>query len=126
MIEYQRDDLRRRIVWTLSGEVTLAEILEATNRQAAEGVWAYPLLYDARLRLGTLTRDEIREFVACVAAHMAKQGPRGRVAILVQPDASGMAQMFSFIGQLVDGENRVFRSLTDAERWLNEPRQTER
>jgi hypothetical protein len=46
-IEYQRDDVKRRINVTATEPVTSEDLIELTNRQAAEGAWAYGMLYDA-------------------------------------------------------------------------------
>jgi hypothetical protein len=121
MIEYHRDDVKKRITLIARGEVTLTEILEAVTRQVAEGVWGYNMLYDARLRRGALTSLELKQLAAVTADHMARVGPRGRVAFVV-PDEGGyaMAVMYAIVGARLDGDNAVFRNWADAERWLDE------
>jgi hypothetical protein len=96
--------------------------LEATARQVDEGAWNYPLLYDARDRVGSLTNDELRELTAAVAQYWANLGPRGRVAIVVPAAAYGMSRMYSLIGERLEGENQVFKDMGEAERWLEESR----
>lgn len=118
MIEYHRDDTKRRLLWVARGNVTLAEVMEATARQAAEGTWTYGLLYDARERTGSLTYADLQQLTTAVAQYWAQLGPRGRIAIVVPPAALGMSRMYSLIGERLEGENEVFQSLAEAERWL--------
>ena len=121
MIEYHRDDVKKRITLIARGEVTLTEILEVVSRQVTEGVWAYRLLYDARLRRGALSWLELKQLASVMADHIAHVGPRGRVAFLVPDEGGyGMAVMYAIVGARLDGDNAVFRNQTDAESWLDE------
>ena len=121
MIEYHRDDVKKRITLIAKGEVTLSEILDVVSRQVTEGVWAYGLLYDARLRRGALTSLDLQQLASVTADYIARVGPRGRVAFVVPDEGGyGMAVMYAIIGARLDGDNAVFRNRTDAERWLDE------
>ena len=121
MIEYHRDDVKKRITLIVEGEVTLTEILEVALRQVTEGVWGYGLLYDARLRRGALTSLELKQLAGVTADYDARVGPRGRVAFVVPDEGGyGMAVMYAIIGARLDGENAVFRNRIEAERWLDE------
>jgi hypothetical protein len=121
MIEYHRDDVKKRITLIPQGEVTLTEILDVASRQVTEGVWGYGVLYDARLRRGALTSGELKRLAEVTADYTAQVGPRGRVAFVV-PDEGGysMAVMYAIVGARLDGDSAVFRNRTDAERWLDE------
>lgn len=121
MIEYHRDDVKKRVTLVAQGEVTLTEVLEVMSRQVTDGAWAYGVLYDARLRRGALTSLELKRVAAATADYMDQAGPRGRVAFVV-PDEGGypMAVMYAIVGARLDGDNAVFRKMTDAERWLDE------
>src|SRR5262245_23581779 len=118
MLEYHRDDARRGLLWVAHGEVTLAEILELTARQASEGAWSYSMLYDAREREGSLTVDELKQLAQVIAEYGARLGPRGRIATLVPPDAYGKKRMYSLIGERLDEDLEVFHDMREAERWL--------
>lgn len=121
MIEYHRDDVKKRITLIPHGEITLTELFEVMSRQVSEGAWAYGLLYDARLRRGALTSLDLQQLAGVMADNIARVGPRGRVAFVV-PDEGGysMAVMYAIVGARLDGHNAVFRNVTDAERWLDE------
>jgi hypothetical protein len=122
MIDYRRDDEKRRIVLVARGDVTVDDILAATGRQAAEGAWTYRVLYDARRRRGSLTVPELAQVADAIAEYSAQFGSRGRMAIVVpEVGGYGMAQMYTLVGSRLDGENEVFRNVAEAERWLDEP-----
>jgi len=118
MIHIYRDDLNRRLLWIAREPVSIEDVLEATDRQALEGAWSYPLLYDARDRRGTLTREELDELNRHVKAHTQQYGPRGRIAVVVAPRAYGMRRMIKFVGNLLGVENRVFSRVGPAKAWL--------
>ena len=120
MVEYHRDEVKRRLLWVAHGEVTLEEILQVTARQIADGAWPYPLLYDAREREGSLTAGDLHQLSDAIAEYSARLGPRGRIAIVVSADAHGQGQMYSLVSSRLEGNHQVFRDVADAERWLDE------
>jgi hypothetical protein len=99
MIDVQRDDAKKRLLWVARGEVTLAEVLDATARQVNEGLWTYSLLYDARERVGSLTLNEFQQLTNMVLEYWARLGPRGKIAILVPRTAYGVSRLYSLIGE---------------------------
>jgi hypothetical protein len=119
-IQYVRDDARKRIRVTLLGSITVPELIEVAERQAAEGTWSYGILYDTRPQTNpdsagnaTPALDNVRELTKV-------HGPRGPVAIVAR--SAGIvanAQMFTvWSADVLVME--VFWDVGEAERWLDE------
>jgi hypothetical protein len=118
---YERDDLRRQIRVTLSGHVTVEDLLAIVDRQAAEGTWPYALWYDARRirKAAPGHADEVRRVLHHVVATSATHGARGPVAIVTdQPADYEMVRAYSQLGATARITVEVFRDPGDAERWL--------
>ena len=86
-IHYQRDDAKQRINVRSEGMPTLEEVLAIMNRQAAEGVWSYAVLYDSR----GATRAPISK-IDCApsvgATHAKASGMKRR---MIDPRITGVA-----------------------------------
>jgi hypothetical protein len=120
-MQYQRDDLRRRVVITYPGRFAPADALAAIERHHAEGVWGYGVLYDLRQLRGLLPA------IADLKAHMERDAqrpiessePRGPVAIVTpDPIVYDIACTYAAIGRATMMTIQVFRDRTDAETWL--------
>jgi hypothetical protein len=120
-IHYELDEVRRRILVVSHGVVTLAETIAIIDRQAADGAWSLPTLYDARAAANVATPDEIHQVVQHVGSLTTKYGPRGPVAFVVlDPDHLKMGQRYASLGGLTALAVGLFLGVEDAERWLAE------
>jgi hypothetical protein len=119
-LTYERNDPRRRIILTAVGAVSLEESMATLERKAADGAWDYATVYDGRGRDGLLETTEIVHLVSRTVVLSKRYGPAGPLAIVrIDPaglDGGRMFEIFSSeSGRLVG----VFRTLPDAERWLD-------
>ncbi len=120
MVTYERDDVRRRIVVTITGEAHTADVLGVIERQVADNAWRYAMLYDSREDTSAPSSGDLRAVVDVVGRHIAQLGPRGPVAIVTShPMNYGMARMYATFGEPVRLNVEVFRDIADAEAWLD-------
>ena len=112
------DPVTNRLLTTASGEVTLADLLEHIAAEGREGHLGAPELFDARQATTNLTSAHVRQLVE----HMrlaAAGGTLGPTALVTANDVVfGMARMYSLMSDTFDQRFAVFRSMTEAERWL--------
>lgn len=104
-----------------TGCMTLGEIIMflQTVRAKSERRMA-PLFFDARGAVTEMTDDDVDEAVAVVREAARRTGPRGHVAI-VADDGRLYELMLRYETRCAEfGVRliRVFRQMTDAERWL--------
>ena len=119
-LTYERDDRRRRITLTAVGTVTLEESMTTLERKAQDDAWDYATVYDGRDRDGSFDSTEIVHLVSRIAVLSKQYGPAGPLAIVrVEEAGLGTGRMFEIFsnesGRLVG----VFRTVPDAERWLD-------
>jgi hypothetical protein len=119
-IHYARDDVRRRIRITLTGPLTLADLIASVERQLAEGNWLDGLLVDARATFPAPPPSDMRLFASHVLKLIATHGPRGPIAVVAR-DASAIAsaQLYLFFGGKTESIE-VFWDLDDALQWLEQ------
>ena len=123
-IDYQRDDGRNLLVLTARGDITLAEVLDVTDRLVREGLWTARLLYDARQRERSLLSEaDVRNLAMHVAILTEKYGARGRVAIVSLDTApSAMRDKYRLVMQQhANLEIDTFRDVASAMAWLDNP-----
>jgi hypothetical protein len=117
-IQYDRDDARRLVILTGRGTFETREILQVIDRQRAEGVWGYGLLYDLRRTTGHPGLSDLRDIMSKVASYAATERRRGPVALLTtDPDFYGAACAYAALGRS-RLRIEVFRELEDATAWL--------
>jgi hypothetical protein len=92
---YERDDERRLVTVTVTDPYSEDDIFAVVERQAADGVWEYALLYDLRAVAELITLDP-----AIVKARLLEIGggrPRGASALIVgaHPDWFRTAMRYS-------------------------------
>jgi hypothetical protein len=117
-IDYQRDDSRRLVTVTLTEPYTLDEILSQVDRQWAEHIWEYAVLYDARTAARVTPPHELQQLVDRVRIVGAERprGPAG-VAIPLRPDMlRGGLHLAKLAGPLRNIE--ILLSETQVEAWL--------
>jgi hypothetical protein len=120
-MEYQRDDVRRRVTRTVSGHLSVAATLAYLERQAADGTWGYASLHDMRgvtswmsFAQSAVMMNRGREIVRTL-------GRRGSVAIVVGNPALIPIGQTSAIVEHDIGRVGFFRDTETAEAWLDEP-----
>jgi hypothetical protein len=121
-IDYQRDDGRNLLTLTVRGDVTLADVLEITDRQVAEGLWTYRVLYDMRQRdKSLLSEADVRNLAMHIAILTEKHGARGRTAILSRAATDSLLndRYRILVQQHVNLEIAVFTDVADAMTWLD-------
>jgi hypothetical protein len=115
---YERDDIRRRVVVTVTGAFQGADVFDLFARQRGDGTWPYGLLYDTRVMTGHPTVDDLRQFMRQDAETEAEQRPRGPLAILATDTTIyAVACVYAALG----GSKRkvqVFRDRAEADTWL--------
>lgn len=118
-IDYERDDGRNLLVLTVRGDVTLAEVLDVTDRLVREGLWTYRMLYDGRQRdKSLLSEADVRNLAMHVAILTEKHGARGRIAV-VSLDTGLCDKYRIVVQQHVNLEIDVFRDVATAMTWLD-------
>ena len=120
-LEYQQDDLNRRITVTTSEPVTSEDLVELANRQAAGGAWSYGMLYDATAGHEPPDRDTIDRLVLQAGVLTTKHGRRGPIALVVRdPDLERMGKRYAALGELAALNARLFTRVREAEEWLRQ------
>ena len=120
-LTYVRDDARGRIVSVASGLVTVHDVLAIIDRQHAEGLWDYGVLYDARGSASLPTVEEMERTLGRIDA-VAGGRRRGPVAIVTtDPALFDMARVYATGGKfaVVATRVRVFRDVEEARTWLD-------
>jgi hypothetical protein len=83
---YERDDVKRRVVVTVTGPFHMAEVFAFLARQREDGTWTYGVLYDTCSMTGHPTIDDLRLIMKLHSDNDAAQGPRGPLALLSADD----------------------------------------
>jgi hypothetical protein len=80
-LRWERDDARRLVTVTFTGSYTAEDIFSVIDRQAAEGLWEYALLYDLRAAADLVQMDpaELRQRILTAGGGR----PRGGSAVIV-------------------------------------------
>jgi len=117
---YVRDDARRRVTVTAIGDITMNDAISILDRRVIDGVWSYALLYDGRQRTSVMEAQEVRILVELTRTLSARHGLPGPMA-LVRQDATGfgMSRMFGILSEEARFEVSVFRTIEEAEAWLD-------
>ena len=113
---YEVDHAARIVNILWRNPITVTEMIEVLERQAADGAWAYGVLHDLRQAKNAAPSAMAPAFDASrrlSAAH----GPRGPIALVPALDQVGVSQMLA-IKAREEQRMEVFWSRDDAERWL--------
>jgi hypothetical protein len=116
-IRYERDDVERRAVITISGPLDVEEVLACVEQHRLGGAWNYRLLYDVRHLTEEPGRDTLRE-LAVLSRPRPGEVARGPVAVLstspsIYAAACSYAAMVKSFATFA-----VFRDRDEAEAWL--------
>jgi len=117
-IAYAVDDDRRYLMLTATGIVTRDEAIAAIDRQIADGLWAYGLLYDIRAATELPKPSEIFDILEYVRRQLGQHGPRGPVAIVAAPSRNAeRVRMYSSLAEFRQ-TIATFKDVDEASRWL--------
>jgi hypothetical protein len=117
-ITFVVDYERRRVSTRAEGVITFAEIAEHADSQSQGRDPTYDELFDATGALVDLTVAQVRELVYFVSQANRKL-PLGATAIVAtQPVVFGLARMYSMLCESVGARVGVFRTVGEAEKWL--------
>lgn len=122
-LRHHVDVKRRRVVATLSGEVSLAEMLDAITASVSHPDFepGFDVYSDHTGITRVFTTDQARRLAGHLAS-LSEQMAGSRWAIVTDKEASfGMMRMLSVFAQEVPMELEVFRSPEEAEQWLSLP-----
>jgi hypothetical protein len=117
-LRYERDDVRRRVVVTVTGSFEGADLVELLDRQTDDGTWTYGFLYDARGMTAPPTINELKFVLERYTTTVAEQGHRGPLALLT---TDGVLYKMACTYAALRGTVRpveVFRDRDEADRWL--------
>ncbi len=113
-IEYERDNVRRRVTVTLRGGYEVSEILALLERHRVEDDWSYARLYDVRYLTGRPTVEDLRQFMNIDKQHR----PHWPEAILTSsPILYGLACTYAALARSAL-RIEVFRDTDEAAQWL--------
>jgi hypothetical protein len=110
------DHAARLVTVLWRNPITVAEMIEVLEQQAAEGAWAYGVLHDLRQATNAAPSAMAPAFEASRRLSDA-HGPRGPIALVPSLDQVGVSQMLA-IKAREEQRMEVFWSRDDAERWL--------
>jgi len=115
-----RDDEQRLLTVKVSDPWSVEEIAVAIDRQLADHTWKYDAIYDLRGTRGMPTEPDILWLVKQGDHHLALRGPRGLVAVLIDPTESGKLQQqyAEYAGAKNRVALRVFDDEAAAREWL--------
>jgi hypothetical protein len=123
--DYVCDHDRRLIRVTVRATMTRQDWLAIIDRQASEGTWSYGLLYDFRLMMEPVSREDTDAAAARVRQHTLSKGSRGPLAVVAErPDVLSRSEGYAFLHKRSGIRLEVFWNVDEAERWLDEQQRT--
>lgn len=114
--------IHRLVVIVAHGEITADDLANNVKDLIAAHVAHYAKIIDVSTSHWVLTKEQIADIADRLRGDPASD-TRGPVAFIVSPDDEGFAQVFAEITE-DDRPVRLFHSLHDARRWLEEIRWT--
>ena len=112
--------IQRLVVIVARGEVTADDLANNVKELIAAGVAHYAKIIDVSTSHWVLTKEQIDQIAETLRGD-PKSDMRGPVAFIVRPDDEGFAKAFAGITE-GDRPVRLFHSLHQARRWLEELR----
>jgi hypothetical protein len=119
-ISYAVDNVNRILSFTLSGELTTAEMVEMTGRAASDldPASSYDVMPDHRGLLSPITPDQARAFAAWPSSPVSPFRGTHWVAIVTQPASYGMLLMLAVYIQEAGIIMEIVQSPEAALSWL--------
>jgi hypothetical protein len=117
-VQYERDDVRRRVVIAVQGTFNTSDMLTVIAPQRSEGTWNYGTLFDLRRVAGRPTVAELRDLMSQASVHPIAAGRPGPIALLAT--GGSLYERLCTYAALTQGKLtiEVFRDLSDADHWL--------
>jgi hypothetical protein len=112
--------IQRLVVIVAHGEVTADDLANNVKELIAANVAHFAKIIDVSTSRWVLTKEQI-DHIAKTLRGDPNSDVRGPVAFIVRPEDEGFAQAFAGITE-VDRPVRLFHSLHQARRWLEELR----
>ena len=119
-IRFDTDRERELTTLTLTGQLTLNELIDGLHEYGKSGPTRLEL-YDARGLDGErISTEEVDQLVAYFLKFPDVRGPRSRTAVLVETNLDfGISRMVSLLTESsVSFEVNVFKTTEEAEAWL--------
>lgn len=112
--------IQRLVVIVAHGEVTADDLVNNVKELIAANVAHYAKIIDVSTSRWVLSKEQI-DAIADTLRGDPNSDVRGPVAFIVRPEDEGFAQIFS---RITEGDRpvRLFHSLHQARRWLEELR----
>jgi len=115
-IRYELDDLGRRVVVTIEGPFTPADVLAIIERRRADNTGAYGILYDLRGMTGEPRIVDLQQFMSAAAQTTRPRGPIALVA--TEPALYTRACRYAAMGRSTALVIEAFRDPDEAAQWL--------
>jgi hypothetical protein len=113
---------RRRVRARAEGVVTYADFVAHLDAGVRGGTSGYDELFDATSATTDLTADQVRA-LALRAGALRQKGPLGAMAVVATNElAFGLARMYALLCETVGAPAGAFRTVTQAEEWLDRRR----
>jgi hypothetical protein len=118
-LQYDRDDVKRRVVVTFKGLFQAVDVSALLDRQREDGTWSYGLLIDTRQLAGHPTIAELRQFTKLEFDTYSEKRFRGPLA-LVATDITiyASACVYALMARANPRKVEVFRHRDEADKWL--------
>jgi hypothetical protein len=121
-ITYVVDHARRRVLTRAEGLLTFAEMVAHIDAEMRERPPGYQELFDATGAPTDLTAEQVQTMVQR-GNQASQKEPIGDVAIVAtEPATFGLARMYSILCEQTGPRVEVFRTVADAELWLDSRR----
>jgi hypothetical protein len=122
--QYDVDHAAQLVTILWRNPISVPEMIEVLERQAADGAWKYGVLHD--MRQATSAPLSASNPAYEVSRRLSNvHGPRGPIALVPSLDQVGASQMF-VIKAREEQRMQVFWSRDDAVRWLKSGSTTDR
>jgi hypothetical protein len=121
-ITYVVDHARRRVLARAEGLLTFPDIAAHIDAEIRDRPPSYQELFDATGATTDLTAEQVQTMVQHTYQALQKE-PVGEVAIVAtEPATFGLSRMYSILCEQTGPRVEVFRSVADAEHWLDSRR----
>jgi hypothetical protein len=108
--------LNRLLVIVARGQVTPDEVRDLVKQMVDNEVRHFSKIIDVSGSSTEMGREQVEAMATMLRA---EKGTRGPIAFVIHPDRQGFADLFADATK-ADRPVRLFRSLHDARRWLQE------
>jgi hypothetical protein len=110
--------LNRLLVVVARGQVSQDDIRDLVRQMVEANVRQFSKIIDVSGSTSDMSREDVERFALMLRGEPGAEA-RGPIAFVVNPDREGFADLFAAATQ-GDRPVRLFRSLHDARRWLEE------